>query len=197
MSVKQSLLALLTEEPMGVYALRKEFEARTGGTWPLNIGQVYTTIQRLERDGLVERADDADSGGDVERFALTDPGRAAAQGWWLSPVRRGAPERDELVIKLALAVGAPGVDIRAVVQAQRSETMRALRDFTRLKAAEPDGGTHPGGDLAWSLVLDHHVFAAEAEMRWLDHVEARASRAAAAATRSAVSAADATARSRR
>jgi DNA-binding PadR family transcriptional regulator len=197
MPIRHGLLALLERGPMYGYQLRTEFEVSTGATWPLNIGQVYTTIQRLERDGLVERADDADSGGDVERFALTDPGRAAAQGWWLSPVRRGAPERDELVIKLALAVGAPGVDIRAVVQAQRSETMRALRDFTRLKAAEPDGGTHPGGDLAWSLVLDHHVFAAEAEMRWLDHVEARASRAAAAATRSAVSAADATARSRR
>ncbi|SED95458.1 PadR family transcriptional regulator [Ruania alba] len=180
MSVKQGMLALLSVEPMGVARLRKEFEARTGGTWPLNIGQVYTTIQRLERDGLVDRADDHgdpaedDSGAVVERFVLTAAGREAAEGWWLTPVRRGAPERDELVIKVALAVTTPGVQVRDVVQRQRTETMRALRDLTRLKAGVEGDGTE---DLAWSLVLDNHVFAAEAELRWLDHIEARAERA--------------------
>src|SRR5690625_4774759 len=107
MSVKQGLLALLSEEPMGVARLRKEFEARTGGTWPLNIGQVYTTVQRLERDGLVARAEESDADGDVDLYALTDAGSEAAEGWWHTPVRRGAPERDELVIKVALAVTAP------------------------------------------------------------------------------------------
>ncbi|UFU08041.1 PadR family transcriptional regulator [Ruania halotolerans] len=180
MSVKQGLLALLSVEPMGVARLRKEFETRTGGTWPLNIGQVYTTMQRLERDGLVERVDDHpdtvvdDAGTAVERFALTGAGREVAEGWWLTPVRRGAPERDELVIKVALAVTTPGVQVRDVVQRQRTETMRSLRDLTRLKATADGGETE---DLAWSLVLDNHVFAAEAELRWLDHIESRAERA--------------------
>jgi hypothetical protein len=204
MSVRQALLALLADEPMHGYRLRQEFERRTGGTWPLNIGQVHTTVARLMRDGLVEpdvrpaavegRAGEGDAavgaagdGGagrgeahdaatrtvtDVERFRLTAAGRAEAAAWWATPVDRGAPAREELVIKLALAVTSPGVDVRDVVQRQRSETMRALHDYTRLKA---DAGDQ-AGDLAWSLVLDNLVFAAEAEIRWLDHVEASLAR---------------------
>lgn len=159
------------------YQLKQQFEQRTGGTWPLNIGQVYTTVQRLVRDGLVEPVDDADA--DVERFRLTDAGRVEAVSWWSTPVTRGAPARDELVIKLALAVTAPGVDVAGVVQAQRTETMRALRDYTRLKADHADGVAPAGrSELAWSLVLDNLIFDAEAEVRWLDHVEARVRRAA-------------------
>jgi DNA-binding PadR family transcriptional regulator len=170
MSVRQGLLALLAEQPMGSYQLRQQFEARTGGTWPLNIGQVYTTVQRLVRDGLVEPLP-GDEGSDVERFRLTDAGRAEVAAWWTTPVDRGEPARDELVIKLALAVTAPGVDARDVVQRQRTASMRALHEYTRLKAGAG------ADDLAWSLVLDNLVFAAEAEVRWLDHVEARVTRA--------------------
>ncbi|MEL7976705.1 PadR family transcriptional regulator [Isoptericola sp. F-RaC21] len=177
MSVRQGFLALLSERPMHGYQLRQEFEARTGGTWPLNIGQAYTTLQRLQRDGLVEPASDDDEG--PERFRLTDAGRAEADAWWLRPVERKAPARDELAIKLALAVtvhpDGHGVDVAAVIQRQRTESLRALRDYTLLKrdaADDPDG-------LAWSLVLDSLVFAAEAEVRWLDHVESTVARAAA------------------
>ena len=169
MSVRQGLLALLAEQPMGSYQLRQQFEARTGGTWPLNIGQVYQTIQRLVRDGRVEPVPGGE-GVDIERFRLTEVGRAEVAAWWTTPVDRGEPARDELVIKLALAVTAPGVDVRDVVQRQRTASMRALHEYTRLKAG---GGAD---DLAWSLVLDNLVFAAEAEVRWLDHVEARVTR---------------------
>lgn len=175
MSIRQGMLALLAEQPMRVYQLRQQFEQRTGGTWPLNIGQVYTTVQRLVRDGLVEHAP-AEPDDDGEWFRLTDTGRAEATAWWSRPVERGAPARDELVIKLALAVTAPGVDVRDVIQRQRRESMRALHDYTRLKSAPTE--PRAADELAWSLVLDHLVFAAEAEVRWLDHVEARASRAA-------------------
>lgn len=165
MSVKQGILALLSLEPMGVASLRREFEGRTGGTWSLNIGQVYTTLQRLERDGMIS-GPAADAEGN-ELYRLTDRGRRAARSWWYEPVRRGTPERDELVIKIALAASVPGVDVAAVVQAQRTETMRVLRDLTKLR-------THAEGELPWSLVVDHHIFASEAELRWLDHIEARA-----------------------
>jgi DNA-binding PadR family transcriptional regulator len=179
-SVRQGMLALLAEQPMHGYQLRQQFEQRTGGTWPLNIGQVYTTVQRLVRDGLVEPVpESADDAADVDRFRLTAAGRAEIADWWRTPVDRGAPARDELVIKLALAVTAPDIDARDVIQAQRTETMRALRDYTRLKGTLPgtaDGGGASSRDLAWSLVLDNLIFAAEAEVRWLDHVEARVSR---------------------
>jgi len=175
-SVKQGFLALLSERPMHGYQLRQEFEARTGGTWPLNIGQAYTTLQRLQRDGLVEPV--PDDGDAPERFRLTDAGRDEADAWWLRPVERKAPARDELAIKLALTVTVRpeghDVDVAAVIQQQRTESLRALRDYTLLKrdaTADPDG-------LAWSLVLDSLVFAAEAEVRWLDHVESTVARAA-------------------
>ncbi|SKC37829.1 PadR family transcriptional regulator [Krasilnikoviella flava] len=177
MSVRQGFLALLSERPMHGYQLRQEFEARTGGTWPLNIGQAYTTLQRLQRDGLVAPVPDDDEG--PERFRLTDAGRAEADAWWLRPVERRAPARDELAIKLALAVTVQpeghGVDVAAVVQHQRTESLRALRDYTLLKR---DAGDDPDG-LAWSLVLDSLVFAVEAEVRWLDHVESTVAQAAA------------------
>ncbi|CAM5782087.1 PadR family transcriptional regulator [Cellulomonas persica] len=174
MSVRQGLLALLADAPMHAYQLRHEFEQRTGGTWPLNMGQVSTTLDRLVRDELVAPLDvDAD---DVVRYHLTHTGRAELERWWTTAVVRSAPARDELSIKLALAVSAPGVDVCVIVQTQRTETMRALRDLTRLKADLPASGW-TREDLAWSLVLDHLIFAAEAEVRWLDHVEARVARA--------------------
>jgi DNA-binding PadR family transcriptional regulator len=156
--------------------LRQEFEARTGGTWPLNVGQVYTTLSRLERDGLVEAAGQADEEGRIA-YRLTDQGREEVGRWWVSPVDRDSTPRDELVIKLALAVTVPGIDVPRVVQTQRTATLKHLQDLTRLKArtgAQDDAAA----DLAWQLVLENLLFTAEAEIRWLDHVEARLARAA-------------------
>jgi DNA-binding PadR family transcriptional regulator len=168
-SVRQGLLALLEERPMYGYQLRQEFEARTGGTWPVNIGQVYTTLSRLQRDGLVVETDRREDGSVL--YVLTEAGRAGVARWWVTPVRRGTPSRDELAIKLALAVTAEGVDVAAVVQRQRTESVQALQEYTRLKARVPEP---PGPeDLAWLLVLDSLIFAAEAEVRWLDHAEQR------------------------
>ena len=174
MSVKASLLALLAERPMYGAQLRAEFESRTGGTWPLNVGQVYTTLGRLERDGLVEPAGPADGEGRIS-YRLTAMGRAETAAWWDSPVPRGDAPRDELVIKLALAVTTTGIDVQRVLQRQRTATLKHLRDLTRLKADQPQ---HPktAADLAWGLVLENHLFAAEAEVRWLDHIEATLAR---------------------
>ena len=198
MSVRQAMLALLEQGPMYGYQLRAEFEQRTGETWPLNIGQVYTTLARLERDGLVEvvgrgGADDPDPDPDDPRrsdsdrtpisYRTTEAGRSEVSEWFATPVSRAQPPRDELAIKLAIAVTLPGVDLTAILQRQRSATMGAMQDYTRLKrsgrAADP---TEPA-DLAWSLVLDSLVFDAEAEIRWLDHCEARLRRAANARAR--------------
>ncbi|MDR7384323.1 PadR family transcriptional regulator [Promicromonospora iranensis] len=166
MSIRQGFLALLSEQPMHGYQLRQEFERRTGGAWPLNIGQAYTTLARLQRDGLVEPVADGTEGS-PEQFRLTGTGAVQAEAWWVTSVGREKPGRDELAIKLALAVTVPGVDVTAVVRRQRDETLRALRALTKQKR-----GLDPAADLAHSLVLESQVFAAEAEARWLDHVEA-------------------------
>ena len=174
MSVRQALLALLEQGPMYGYQLRAEFEHRTGSTWPLNVGQVYTTLTRLERDGLV--AESGDDGEGHVIYRVTDAGRDEVAAWFTTPVERTQPPRDELAIKLALAVTVPGVDVGSVIQQQRSATIAALQDYTRLKRTRtPD--LQDRADLAWSLVLESLVFAAEAEGRWLDHCEARLRRA--------------------
>jgi DNA-binding PadR family transcriptional regulator len=174
MSVKQALLALLEEGPRYGYQLRAQFEQRTGSAWPLNVGQVYTTLTRLERDGLVEGTGSDGEGHVVYR--ITEAGRGEVATWFTTPVARTQPPRDELAIKLALAVTVPGIDVGLVIQQQRSATMAVLQDYTRLKHRGPSSGQRRD-DLAWSLVLDSLVFAAEAEIRWLDHCEARLRRA--------------------
>jgi DNA-binding PadR family transcriptional regulator len=169
MSVRQALLAMLAEQPRHGYQLRQEFESRTGGSWPLNIGQVYTTLTRLQRDGLVREVGRQDDGSVVHE--LTEAGRDEALRWWKTPVHRDAPARDELAIKLAIAVTSPGVDAAAVIQRQRAESLRALQEYTRTAARRPDPADPRA--VAAGLVLDHQVFAADAEVRWLDHVEQR------------------------
>ena len=165
MSIRHGLLALLERGPMYGYQLRAAFEESTGATWPLNIGQVYTTLSRLERDGLVRPLPENDGG--QRPYEITELGRAELAVWFATPISRTDRPRDELAIKLALALTTPGVDVRAVVQTQRTATMRTLQEFTRLKA-----GVAKPGDLSWRLVLDAMVFQAEAEVRWLDHCEA-------------------------
>jgi DNA-binding PadR family transcriptional regulator len=165
MSVKHSLLALLQRNPMHGYQLRVTFEESTGGTWPLNIGQVYTTLSRMERDGLVRALPESDAG--QRPYQITDAGAADLATWFTTPVGHRDRGRDELTIKLALALTTPGVDVRAVVQAQRNATMRTLQEYTRLKARADQAS-----DLSWLLVLDAMLFQAEAEIRWLDHCEA-------------------------
>lgn len=170
MSVKLGILALLSAEPKHVYQLRAEFEDRTGGTWPLNIGQVYSTCQRLERDGLIASLGMRD---DAEQFELTAAGQELATKWWYQPVDRATPARDELAIKVALAVTTPGVVVKDVLDRQRISTMQVLQDYTKLSR------NVTGDEFAWQLVLDNLIFAAEAELRWLDHVEAKLVRRAA------------------
>ena len=75
MSVRNALLALVAQQPAGVYRLKQMFEEQTCGAWPLNIGQVYQTMQRLERDGQVVSHAETNAGRDSEVFELTDVGR--------------------------------------------------------------------------------------------------------------------------
>ncbi|GAA2792366.1 PadR family transcriptional regulator [Streptomyces showdoensis] len=191
MSIRHGLLALLERGPRYGSQLRTEFESRTGSTWPLNVGQVYTTLARLERDGMVGQDGEDEAGHAL--YAITDKGRGELRAWFENPVDRTSPARDELAIKLAMAVGAPGVDIRDVIQSQRRHTVKAMQDYTRLKAqaitAVESGGARERDDVAWLLVLEQLIFQTEAEARWLDHCESRLIRLSAVSAVSAGSAA--------
>jgi DNA-binding PadR family transcriptional regulator len=169
MPIRHGILALLQRGPMYGYQLRAQFEDATGATWPLNIGQVYTTLGRLERDGFVEPQPDGDGDGDGKvTYRLTAAGRTELSAWFATPLERRSRPRDELAIKLAMALTTPGVDVHGVIQTQRSATLRTLRELTRLKAR-----ADPIADAAWLLVNESMIFQAEAEARWLDHCEAQ------------------------
>src|SRR5690606_17172140 len=172
MSVRQSLLAILDQGPCYGYQLRAEFDRRTGSTWPLNVGQIYNTLERLERDGLVQKGD-VDEQGHVY-WQVTDAGRAEAQVWLSSPVPRPSGTRDELPIKLALAATLPGADAAELIRRQRSASSSQLQELDRARLAGADQDSPEA--LARSLVLESMIFAAEAQVRWLDHVEERLSR---------------------
>jgi hypothetical protein len=115
MSIKHALLALLSEGPKYGLQLRQEFESRTGDVWPLNVGQVYTTLQRLERDGLVE-SDDTAEDGPPEGVPHHRAGTGRAGQLAAHAARPRQPPRDELVIKVLIALGLPGVDVHEVMQ---------------------------------------------------------------------------------
>ena len=139
MSVRQSLLAILDQGPCYGYQLRAEFDRRTGSTWPLNVGQIYNTLDRLERDGLVVKGE-ADAHGHVY-YEITDAGSAEVAEWLDSPVDRGRGTRDELAVKLAVAATLPGVDVASVIRTQRVESLAQLQ---RLEAVDHAGGRSRG-----------------------------------------------------
>jgi DNA-binding PadR family transcriptional regulator len=163
MSVRHALLALLSEGPKYGLQLGQEFEARTGDVWPLNMGQVYTTLQRLERDGLVE-SDGADEDGPQKGFRITAAGAEELQAWLR------APPRDELVIKMLIAIRLPGVDVLDMVQVHRRHLVETMHHYTRLKE---EAGEH---DIGLLLVADSEIFRLDAVVRWLDAAEARIKR---------------------
>jgi DNA-binding PadR family transcriptional regulator len=166
MSVRHALLALLSEGPKYGLQLRQEFEARTGEVWPLNVGQVYTTVQRLERDGLVE-SDGGDEPGPQKSLRITEAGTEELAAWLRTPPAGDAPPRDELVIKILVALRVPGVDMSEVLQAHRRHLVETTQRYTRLKRDAADD------DLGLLLVADAELFRLESVVRWLDSVEAR------------------------
>jgi DNA-binding PadR family transcriptional regulator len=161
--MRYALLALLGEGPSYGWKLRQDFEQRTGEVWPVNGGQVYTTLQRLERDGLIE-SDDAEAEGAQRRFRLTGDGSDELGRWLQTPPELSAPPRDDLVIKVMVAVGVPGIDARGLLQVHRRHLVEVMREYARVKETAP-------GDARLAMVADAEIFRLDAQVRWLDSVE--------------------------
>src|SRR3954471_21509775 len=165
MSVRPALLALLSDGPKYGLQLRQEFESRTGEVWPLNVGQVYTTLQRLERDGLV--VSDGDDDGPQKRFSITSAGDTELADWLRTPSAEAQPPRDDLLIKVLVATQVPRVDVHEVIQVHRRHLVEVMQQYTAMKAdAAPN-------DIALALVVDAELFRVEAAVRWLDSAEVR------------------------
>ncbi|WP_150309019.1 PadR family transcriptional regulator [Planctomonas psychrotolerans] len=179
MSVRSSLLAILDQGPCYGYQLRAEFDRRTGGTWPLNVGQIYNTLDRLERDGLVVKGD-SDAEGHVY-YEITPSGSADVAEWLSRPVIASSVPRDELAIKIALAATLPGVDLATVLSDQLAASVDRFEALAAARGdSAPDTEAHADGDdpagMAKALVLDSVLLHAEAEVRWLELAAARAAR---------------------
>lgn len=169
MSVRHALLALLSEGPKYGLQLRQEFEARTGEVWPLNVGQVYTTLQRLERDGLIE-SDGTAEDGPQKGFRITADGAAELGEWLRTPPDLSSPPRDELVMKVLVALRVPRVDVHEVVQVHRRYLVELMQQWTRLKEVEAEQ------DLGFALVVDAELFRLDSVIRWLDAADGRIKR---------------------
>jgi DNA-binding PadR family transcriptional regulator len=161
MAVREGLLTLLAERPRHGYELKAAFEASTGELWRLNTGQIYTTLERLERDGLVEP--DPGAGDDERRrpYRLTGAGRAEVEAWLRAPIGSDSPPRDELVMKVLLAARRDPATALSLIDAQRHQMLSTLHDLRRDQRAGDD-------DLAARLVADAQAVRVEADLRWLD-----------------------------
>ncbi len=170
MSVRNALLGLLAQRPRHGYELHAAFEAVIGGekNWDVKPAQIYTTLARLEESGLVTEEGVTQSGGPEKRiYGITPAGREHLAAWFASGVAL-EHQRDEFFLKLLLSVATEGVEPRKVIQTQRARLYQELHAITaRRKQADPKTA------LAQILLMDKTVMHLEADLRWLDMVEAR------------------------
>jgi DNA-binding PadR family transcriptional regulator len=164
-SVPYALLALLSEGPKYGLRLQNEFQLRTGEVWPLNVGQVYTTLQRLERDGLVETDEESERA--QKRYRITPAGIQELADWLRTPPDLVPPPRDELVIKVLVALQVPGTNVHEILQVHRRHAIEVMQRYTQIKASAA------ASDVALALVADAEVFRLEAIVRWLDAADVR------------------------
>ncbi len=175
MSVRNAILGLLAQRARHGYELRAAFEALVGGEefWDVKPAQIYTTLARLAEGGLIRQEQVEKDGGPEKRiYALTEAGKAELAAWFASGVE-SEHQRDEFFVKLMLSLAAdvtgdPGADPYRVIHAQRSKLYQELHDLTTRRSH-----ADPKSELAQIFLLDKTVMHVEADLRWLDMIEAR------------------------
>ncbi len=169
MSVRYALLGLLSQQPRHGYELGTAFESLVGGKeiWEVKPAQIYTTLVRLAESGLVVvEAVEKEGGPEKRIYAVTEAGRAELQSWFDSGVLDDH-QRDEVFVKLMLSLAGVG-DPTHVLQVQRMTLYRELHQVTAHRQQ-----ANPKAELAYILLLDKAVMHLEADLRWLDMIEAR------------------------
>jgi DNA-binding PadR family transcriptional regulator len=167
MSVRLGLLAILDQGSCYGYQLRTELDRRTGSMGPVNVGQVYNTLDRLQRDKLVRTKDAASSQPDAAPstyYEITDSGRAEVRTWFAT-ASPPAAAGDEVAAKIALATTLPGVDALSVLRTQRTATQRYLVSLGALQDATT------AEELAHEVIITERIEAAGGELRFLNEVE--------------------------
>lgn len=174
MTVSRTLLGLLEASPSHGYDLKRSHDQLFRGERPLAYGQVYATLARLLKHGLVT-ADGAEAGDgpDRKRYSITDAGVTDLDQWLSTPERPAEYLQNTLYSKVVLALMSDR-SAEQILDAQRAEHLTAMREFTRRKQQ---------GDLADQLICDHALFHLEADLRWLDLTAARLAELEAQVTR--------------
>jgi DNA-binding PadR family transcriptional regulator len=166
MAVREGLLALLDRRRAYGYQLKTEFESATGGVWPLNVGQVYATLDRLARDGFVVSEEH-----DGQRsYRLTEAGIDELGAWWETVPGDEPPPRDELTVKVLLAIAHSKDRGLEVITQQRDALLVLLQRRQRATARRTPATEDP---IVEQLVRDALIVRAEADLRWLDLCEER------------------------
>lgn len=180
MAVREGLLVLLLDGDRYGYQLKTEWEAATGGAWTINVGQIYSTLDRLVRDGLIEVTEPPTDDGVQKLYRLTATGRAELHDWWSQTPATGPLPRDGLVVKILLAVRTGPDHALEVVTRHRTALTQTLQNARRAMRARP-GETPSAIALAQTLVDDAVITRTESDLRWLDQCEARIIRSRAVA----------------
>lgn len=162
MSLKYGVLGLLAEHPLHGYDLKTRFEQLLGGTWEVNIGQIYTTLARLERDGLVEGED---TRGDRGRraYRLTEGGAKAFNDWLEQPEAEPEQLREDIYVKLLLLARQPDGRLPAMLAKQRRVHLQRLKDLAGLERRARQQGRD---DMV--LLIKGAILHTEADLKWLD-----------------------------
>lgn len=170
MSVKFGLLGLIGQKPRHGYELHAAFTAIVGGedNWEVKPAQIYTTLNRLKEQGLIIEESILQEGGPEKViYAITPEGLAELEDWFLSPVSIER-QKDEFFIKMMLAIASGQVDPYKILYAQRGNLYRELHQLTANKLS-----LNPAESLAYLMLAEQAIMHVEADLRWLDMLEAR------------------------
>lgn len=173
MPVKHAILGIIKEGPRHGYELKNIFDQRIGSFWNLNYGQIYTTLDRLEKEGLVEgREEEQNSRPDKKVYAISPKGSQELGRWLQEPATKPRPLRDELFIKLLfISKENPELALR-LTERQTQIYMEQMRELTETKYRLAKEGINRETVIT-DLLTDAALFHAEADVRWLRHVEAK------------------------
>lgn len=170
MSVRNALLGLLEQRPRHGYELHAVFEAVVGGkqNWEVKPAQIYTTLARLEKKGLIVQQGLKREGGPEKRiYAITAAGLEELHAWLTSAVKT-EHQRDAFFLKLMISLASDQADPRRVIYVQRASLYQDLHAVTVRR-----GKADPASQLAHILLLDQAIMHLEADLRWLEMIEAR------------------------
>jgi DNA-binding PadR family transcriptional regulator len=169
MSVKNTLLALLYQQPAHGYELGKQLNLIVSAEWDVKPGQIASTLKRLKAANLVDyEVEQTDDAPDRKVYCITDAGLDELRDWYLTPEVRDYRLGDAFYVKLVLSLVGGPVKPEQVLMVQRRELYQQLHEATDMRRK-----ADPQTQLPWVMLLDSAIMHLEADLRWIEMCEAR------------------------